>query len=48
MTRLRELIEEAGLQFESASDADTHLAPDEETERLLIIAKEIRKEAKSC
>jgi SAM-dependent methyltransferase len=48
LPELRELIEEAGLQFESASDADTHLAPDEETERLLIIAKEIRKEAKSC
>lgn len=46
LSELNMLIQEAGLRFEEALDADTHLPPDDNTERLYIVAKEIQKSGK--
>ncbi len=40
LNEMKMFIEEAGLQFVKAIDADTHKAPTEESERIYVIARE--------
>lgn len=43
LLEMKELVEKAGMKVELALDADTHGAPDEKSERIYIVAREVEK-----